>query len=324
MYTYNGTISSQRTLPGGSPQGAFLGGLIFMVKFNGAFMRPPIPRPIQTKSQSVNVKFVDDGSVAVSIDLKASLSIDPVTRPRPLTFYERTEHILPIEKNTLQDKIKEAEEFVNSNNMMINKEKTNIMMFNKSRNWSFPPELAFHDGTELSCISETKLVGVIVTDDLHWEKNTQYICKKARKKVWLLRRMKQLNLTSFQMFDVYCKEIRSILEMAVPVWHSSLTKKQSALIERIQKVSFRIILDSKYKTYTNALKLLKTETLETRRTILCQRFAIKNVDSEHSFFEKKDTGVKTRSKLKVKEFSCNTQRFAKSSLPYLAKLINSC
>ena len=29
------------------------------------------------------------------------------------------------------------------------------------------------------------------------------------------------------MFDVYIKEIRSILEFAVPVWHSGLTRKQA-------------------------------------------------------------------------------------------------
>ena len=41
-----------------------------MIKFNGAFIRPPIPRP---KSLSQTVKFVDDGSMAVSIDMKKCL-----------------------------------------------------------------------------------------------------------------------------------------------------------------------------------------------------------------------------------------------------------
>ena len=111
--------------------------------------------------------------------------------------------------------------------------------------------------------------------------------------------------------------------MCVSVWHSSLTKRQSTLIERIQKVSFRIILDNQYRTYENALKLFKTETLENRRTSLCHRFAMKNMESEHSFFERTDKQIQTRSKMKVKEFASNTQRFAKSSLPYLARLINS-
>ena len=160
--------------------------------------------------------------------------------------------------------------------------KTNVMLFNRSRNWSFPPEISFQDGTALNCISETKLVGIIITDDLKWQKNTDYICQKARKKIWLLRRMKSLKLSAKQMLDVYQKEIRSIVEMAVPVWHSGLTKKQSRSIERIQKISFRIILDTKYQTYNNALVLLESETLEQRRRNLCKKFALKNLKSEYS------------------------------------------
>ena len=58
-----------------------MGGLIFIIKFNGAFMRPPIPRDISgpiSKSKSEKVKYVDDGTIAVSINLKTSLLPDPV------------------------------------------------------------------------------------------------------------------------------------------------------------------------------------------------------------------------------------------------------
>ena len=82
----------------------------------------------------------------------------------------------------------------------------------------------FHDGTTLTCLTETKLFGVTITDDLKWQKNTEYICQKARKNIWLLRRMKSLILSTNQMFDVRKKEIRSIVKMAVPVWHAGLTK----------------------------------------------------------------------------------------------------
>ena len=54
------------------------------------------------------------------------------------------------------------------------------------------------------------------------------------------------------MFDVYCKEIRSIVEYGVPVWHPSLTKKDSIEIEIIQKVAFRMILEGLYTDYTAA------------------------------------------------------------------------
>ena len=60
-------------LQGGGPQGAYLGGLIFMIKYNGALLRPKIPRHIEgpiSKSKSVKVKFVDDGTIAVNVKLE--------------------------------------------------------------------------------------------------------------------------------------------------------------------------------------------------------------------------------------------------------------
>ena len=235
---YHGAQSAQKMLPGGGPQGAYLGGLIFIIKYNGAFLRPPVPRQIQgpvLKSKAEKVKFVDDGTVAVSIDLKACLVPDPVDRARPLNFHERTGHILPDDNNMLQYYISDTEQFVSENKMVINKDKTKVISFTKSRKWDFPPELHFADGTPIEYVSETKLVGVVLSQDLKWNKNTSYICQKARSKLWILRRLLKVELDINQMFDVYSKEIRSILEMAVPVWHSGLTRQQSSEIENIQK-----------------------------------------------------------------------------------------
>ena len=161
-------------LPGGGPQGAYLGGLIFIIKYNGAFLRPPIPRQIQgpvVKAKSEKVKFVDDGTVAVSVDLKASLVPDPVDRARPRNFHERTGHILPAENNLLQFYISDTEQFVQENNMVINKDKTKVISFTKSRKWDFPPEIQFKNGTQIECVPHVKLVGVMVSQDLRWFKN---------------------------------------------------------------------------------------------------------------------------------------------------------
>ena len=50
-----------------------------MLKYNGAFLRPPIPRGIigpVVDSKAKTVKYVDDGTVAVSINLKRCLLIN--------------------------------------------------------------------------------------------------------------------------------------------------------------------------------------------------------------------------------------------------------
>ena len=71
------------------------------------------------------------------------------------------------------------------------------------------------------------------------------------------------------------KEIRSILELAVPVWHSGLTQQQSADIERIQKIAFKIILQQNYENYKQAYSSLTAQTLQQRRVKLCSKFASK-------------------------------------------------
>ena len=126
------------------------------------------------------------------------------------------------------------------------------------------------------------------------------------------------------MFDVYCKEVPSILEFGVPVWHSGLTQKDTADIERVQKVAFQIILEDQYATYKKACVTLNTLTLDLRREQLCLTFAKKNLKSEKTFFTLDDNPINTRRKKKVvKEFKCRTSRYKKSSLPYLAKLLNN-
>ena len=114
------------------------------------------------------------------------------------------------------------------------------------------------------------------------------------------------------------------LELAVPVWHSSLTRKQCLDIERVQRVAFKIIFGHLYISYKQAFKFLYTQTLEERRTKLCLKFAKKNLKSENSMFTKNTLLVNTRQPTKiVKEYRCRTGRYYKSSIPYLARLLNT-
>ena len=157
MYvTYNGAKSSMKMLPGGGPQGAYLGGIIFIIKYNGAFLRPPITRHIQgpvTKWKAVKVKFVDDGTVAVSVDLKWCLVPDQVKRDRPINFHELTGHILPETNNLLQYMWETRS---------INKQKLNESALPN------PGNGISHQKWHLMIeyLSEIKLLGVVVSQDL--------------------------------------------------------------------------------------------------------------------------------------------------------------
>ena len=326
ILNFNGHGAEVRILPGGCPQGTYLGGLFFIIKFNGALLRPPVPRPMLTnhlaKSKALKIKYCDDATVACTVNMKSALEKSRKELVRPLTFKERTEQILPSEHNLLQFYLWDTEKFSKENLMKINNKKTKVMYFSRSKTYDFPFEVAFSDNNPLELVTEEKLLGVIVTDDLKFQKNTDYICQKAMKKMWLLRRMKQSGFTVSELLDAYCKEVRSILELAVPVWHSSLTLRQSAQIERIQKTALFLILEHNYVNYDIACTITCLEPLNLRREGICLKFITKNLASDSPLLEKHKKHTHTRSQQIVKEFHCRTKAFQKSALPYLASLVN--
>ena len=82
------------------------------------------------------------------------------------------------------------------------------------------------------------------------------------------------------MLDVYQKQVRSVLELAVPVWQAGLTQQEVKQIERVQRTAFYIILGDNYKDYDNALDLLQCDRLAERRYKLCKNFVKKAVRNE--------------------------------------------
>ena len=113
--------------------------------------------------------------------------------------------------------------------------------------------------------------------------------------MWLLRRMK---LDPDIIFDYYAiKEVRSLAEQIVPIWNSGLTKIQISNLERIQKVSLKIILGDAYKSYEIAGDHFKIQTLSARRLELSTNYTVKLYKSDKSvdFFTHLNGPVNTRS-----------------------------
>ena len=141
--------------------------------------------------------------------------------------------------------------------------------------------------------------------------------------------MKILDIEPLIILDVYEKEIRSILELAVPAWHSGITLKQSRDIERVQKVAVKIILSNPLTgrcemPYDMALVILNIEPLYIRREKLCRKFAKKTLNSRHSeMFHLNLSEHNTRNKAKFREYKSNTLRCHNSPINYLTRIPNS-
>ena len=164
----------------------------------------------------------------------------------------------------------------------------------------------------------------MLSSDLKWTKNTDYIVQKALRNIWVIRRMKKLGFDDFTLIDIYQKEIRSILEFAVPVWSGALTEQDSVRIENIQKKVFKLILQNRYISYENACNTFKCDTLRDRRRKLCIKFSRKEYKKESSIFNKLQHTGKTRHAYRkiVKKYTCYSDRFYKSALPFLSRLLN--
>ena len=74
--------------------------------------------------------------------------------------------------------------------------------------------------------------------------------------------------------------MRSRLEYASTLWHSSLTVANRNDIERIQKSAMKVIFKDNYPGYERSLKIRKLESLQDRRERLSLRFAKKCLNHE--------------------------------------------
>ena len=231
-------------------------------------------RSLKTANE-IHLKFVDDLTLAESINLPDKLvKVPDEQRAQPDNYHARTGHAMPNLDSRVFRQLGKTKEYADQNQMKLNLKKTKLIVFNPCRNLDFMPKICLDD-QELEVVEEIRLLGLTIRSDMKWVSNTEHMVKKANKRLWLLRRLKNLGANHEQLIEVYSKQIRCILELAVPAWQGSITQSEKQDIERIQRSACHIILGQSYISYTNALKRLNLETLESRRIKVTLKFAFK-------------------------------------------------
>ena len=94
--------------------------------------------------------------------------------------------------------------------MRLNTGKTKTILFNTAKNWDFLPEIQV-DGQNLEVVEDYKLLGVMISSDLKWDKNTEHITKKAYNRLWMIRRLKNLGLKTESLLQIFQTQVRSLL-----------------------------------------------------------------------------------------------------------------
>ena len=91
-------------------------------------------------------------------------------------------------------------------------------------------------------MKETRLLGLILSNNLKWHSNTESIVKNAYKRMLILHNLVKFTLPTHELIQIYILYIRSVLETCAVVWHSSITRGEELELERVQKTALKIIL----------------------------------------------------------------------------------
>jgi hypothetical protein len=318
---YQGATSAPRRLPGGFGQGTWLGGFLFIIKFNGVLLRPEVPRLM------VKVKYIDDASQAFAIKLRASLAPDPVARPRPLNFSERHETVLRSEDNVVQETLEQFTLDAEANRFVVNKGKCYVMKFSRAVKYDFPVEFKMGGGALLEEKQVLRVLGIQVQSNLRWDAQCSQMVQRASNNIWVLRRMKELGVDQRTLVQFWKSEGRVHLEMCCPVWHSSLTEAQSRALARVQRVAMAAITGNWAPSHSQQLSDLGLEELAARRERLCLRFARRTATkSRHTDLFTPAAGPRLprgpQPGPRYQEVEARTTTYHRSALPYLTRLLN--
>ena len=146
-----------------------------------------------------------------------------------------------IDASLMQDSINTATSWTEDHNMRINPDKSKemIICFSRGENVRDTLPKIIIDDKEVERVAYAKLLGVIISEDLTWNKHVDAIVMKASKRLYMLYQLKRAGISQHDMVIVYISIVRPVLEYACSVWHTNLPIYLSDSIEMIQKRALR-------------------------------------------------------------------------------------
>ena len=219
--------------------------------------------------------------------------------------------------------LEKIDEWTTKNEMCINFQKTKYMIVNFCSSYQFNTRVTVNNSI-LDQVHETRLLGVIFSEDLSWHSNTNSLIKRAYARMTMLRKLYDFHVPKQKLILIYKLFIRSVTEQSSVVWSSSITEEESCALERTQKVALRLIYRGEYKSYFHALEISQLPTLEKRREKLLNNFAIKitkNNKTAH-MLPKNKPNPSLRKQEKYHVDLARTSRLKNSPINAMAHLLN--
>ena len=125
------------------------------------------------------------------------------------------------------------------NNLILNVSKTKEMIIDFRRNKTpmIPLEI---NGSTVEQVSSFKFLGTHISDDLKWTVNSAEILKKAKQRLYFLRKLKLFGANQVILINFYRTIIESIITSSIIVWFGRVNQadlnKLSSVIRSAEKI----------------------------------------------------------------------------------------
>jgi hypothetical protein len=331
-------ISRKLPLNSGSGQGTILGLLFFVVIFNGAGPKPAVEalgvaitqtRRKRKPLKAGKKKWVDDCTLTAHVRLSENLVPDPGPAViGPAQYHCRTGQTLPPDRNEMQYMLDSLSEYCRQSKLKINQEKSKAMLFNRAKKHDFSPKLSLLPGQELEVVEELKLVGYQLRSDMRTISNTEYIVKRAWKRMWVVRRLKALGASEKELLNVLRAQVLSVLQFATPAWSTLITGQESNRIESVLRTGLYLVYGDRFQSFSWALREAKMSSMKEQRKKMFEKFTRDCINSTKfkNWFVRTENNsgtVTRRRKTLFKPVLGRTQGFLRSAIPQMVKLANS-
>ena len=210
---WSNLYSEPRKVTGGGPQGGNSGILEYISLTRGN---------LEFLANEEAFKFVDDASFLEILNLlsvglssiNAKMQV-PSDLPPNMAF-------LPPQNFDTQNYLNTISEWTDQNKMVLNENKSKYMIFNYCSSHQFRTRLMIHNSL-IEQVEETRLLGLIIQDDLSWRSNSESLVKRAYSRMIIIRKLVEFQLKSEDLITIYILYIRSVIEQSSVVWSSFLS-----------------------------------------------------------------------------------------------------
>ena len=183
---------------------------------------------------------------------------------------------MPDLERNLSNAIIKLSKWCKNNGMVINYDKTKLMLITTKQKRALLEQTNLNisiNSHDLTCVSDDKILGVHVDDNLLWTKHIDVITKKLSKNIWLLSQICKYLPISHRV-TYYKSYIQPHIDYCNIIW-ANANKSGISKIQRLQKRACKIILDYNCDNALQAMADLNIMTIHERAFLRTAKFMYK-------------------------------------------------